>query len=208
MRFPKIPIMGRFFDLIDKLGMNEKLLPVDMKHENNIFHFNGVRLKRKDIRPPSDGVDQFRVGIGSVPDGYIAKNYLDQGYEKLYNDAIEPLRKLFVDHETFSDALKALMEKDHYSVRSYMTRELKYPPGVINWIETMEWRTGMFDSSLTETVLASLSFKDPKSERAGQKVEWKRIKSVSRFVDRKHHLSVINFCFFAVEVLRSSPIPW
>jgi len=37
----------------------------------------------------------------------------------------------------------------------------------------MEWRTGMFDASLTETVLADLSFADPRTAAMKKDVEWK-----------------------------------
>jgi hypothetical protein len=164
MRYPDIPIMARFFDLVRKrLKMGDKLLPVTMSHGRNVLHFNGVRVTKENVKPPFTGVDTFKVGISE-------RNLL-------YYNAIHPLREYFVS-DTFSNGLKKLLEKDEHSVRSYLALEKRYPAPVINWLETMEWRTGTFDASLMETVIASLSFRDPKSEKEGKQVDWLRLKLV------------------------------
>ena len=51
-----------------------------------------------------------------------------------------------------------LKELEDHSVTSYLLLVKKIPYPVVKWWETMESRTGLFDQSLVETVLASLVF--------------------------------------------------
>jgi len=167
MRFPDIPLMSRTFDLVRKtLKIDHTLIPVIMSNDNNILHFNGRRISRKEYEKGGAGIDAFGIGLNDpMKDGYIPEKYLRQGHGVLYEQALKPLRQYFVD-EPFPQAFKKLMEHDKYSVRDYMSM-IGYPNAVIRWIETMEWRTGMFDASLTETVLASIAFDDPLTRSKG-----------------------------------------
>lgn len=174
MRYPDIPFMSRTFDLVrHKLKIEKKLIPVIMSNDNTILHFNGHRITKGQYKKGGQGIDVFGIGINdSTKDGYIPEKYLHQGHGVLYDKALQPLRQYFVD-EPFPEAFEKLMKHDMDSVRDYMSRELGYPNAVIRWIETMEWRTGMFDASLTETVLASISFDDPLTRSKGvENIKW------------------------------------
>ena len=176
MRYPDIPFMKRGFDLIhDKLRIGAKLIPVIMSNDNTFLHFNNHGITKSEynrIDKGSSVVDAFGIGTKQNKDGSIPEDYLREGHKKLYERALHPLRQYFVD-KPFPEAFKQLMKHDMYSVRDYMSLVLGYPNPVIRWIETMEWRTGMFDASLTETVLASLSFEDPLTQnKGGAGVQW------------------------------------
>ncbi|KAF5380291.1 hypothetical protein D9757_007919 [Collybiopsis confluens] len=169
MRFPNIFLMRRTFDLAQKkLGMgNDKFIKITMHCDNAIKHFNGIGVKQgiysQTDENGSESADTFKIGITAKnKDGYIPEKYLHEGTTKLYKETLEPLRDYFVNL-SFQDAFLKLMQHDNHSVRSYMQVAKGYPDSVIRWIEDMEWRTGGFDSSLTESVIASLSFDDPRS---------------------------------------------
>ncbi|KAE9402991.1 hypothetical protein BT96DRAFT_815577 [Gymnopus androsaceus JB14] len=170
MRFPDIFLMRRTFDLARKrLGMGaDKFIEVIMHSDQAIKHFNGISVLDGQYSKTDDNgktsADTFKIGKSEKnKDGYIPQEYLDQGASKLYNqDTLGPLRQYFVD-APFAEAFLKLMRLDKHSVRSYMRETMGYPDSVIRWIETMQWRTGGFDMSLTESVLASLSFEDPRS---------------------------------------------
>lgn len=169
MRFPDIDFMKRTFDLVrNRLKISNKLIPVIMGNPNTFYHFNGIRAKRSDYLNKDKATDTFKVGITSTnKDWDIPQEYIEKGHKKLYDEALSPLKDLFVTN-SFPDAFKELVNYDSYSVKSYMSVVMKYPQSVIRWIETMEWRTGMFDAGLTDTVLADLAFADPRKPNA----EW------------------------------------
>lgn len=162
--------MRRTFDLArNRLGMgNDKFIKVIMHSDKAIKHFNGISAIQGEYSKTDDNgktsADTFKIGKSAKnKDGYIPQEYLDEGTSKLYNkDTLGPLREYFVD-TPFTDAFLKLMRHDNHSVRSYMRDAMGYPDSVIRWIEAMEWRTGGFDMSLTESVIASLSFDDPRS---------------------------------------------
>jgi hypothetical protein len=174
MRYPDIPFMKRTFDLIrEKLKIENKLIPVIMSNDETILHFNGRRITKREYMEGGKSIDVFGFGGSDTSEnGYIPEKYLRQGHKVLYDRALQPLRQYFVA-EPFPEAFEKLMKHDMYSVRDYMSRVLGYPNAVIRWIETMEWRTGMFDASLTEIVLASISFDDPLSHSKGvDDIKW------------------------------------
>ncbi|KAG8835722.1 hypothetical protein FRC17_001513 [Serendipita sp. 399] len=175
MRYPDMFSQRRTFDLVrNKLKIGDSLKPVIMSNENCFLHFNGIRSTRKGYEQDrlSGRFDTFRVGKTEAnKDGYIPEEFLREGHKALYERAIGPLRQYFVD-SLFPDAFRQLMRHDGFSVREYLHQAMQYPHSVIRWIETMEWRTGMFDSSLTETVLASLAFDDPRSRNERKNVDW------------------------------------
>jgi len=177
MRYPDIDLMKRTFHLIrNKLHIDNKLTKVIMNHPKTFLHFNGIRTTKGEYqesdKPGLTCADTFRVGITATnKEGYIPEDFLRKGHKALYNQAMEPLRQLFVT-ETFTKAFEELIEFDMYSVRDYMTLKMEYPNSVVRWIETMEWRTGMFDAALTETVLADLAFDDPRNKNQGKETKW------------------------------------
>ncbi|KAF5380292.1 hypothetical protein D9757_007910 [Collybiopsis confluens] len=168
MRFPNIFLMRRTFDLAQKkLGMgSDKFIKIIMRCDNAIKHFNGIGVKQgiysQTDNNGSESANTFKIGkTAENMDGFIPKDFLHLGSTELYKQTFEPLRNYF--QESFTDGFMQLMQHDEHSVRSYMRSVMNYPDSVIRWIEDMEWRTGGFDSSLTESVIASLSFDDPRS---------------------------------------------
>ncbi|KIJ46262.1 hypothetical protein M422DRAFT_778531 [Sphaerobolus stellatus SS14] len=176
MRYPDIDFMKRTFKLVDGLNLRNKLLEVIMGNDNAFVHFNGIRATRKQYSanwaPGATPLDTFKVAkTASNPDGYIPEEYILKGHKKLYDDAIKPLKEPFAT-SSFQDAYKNLLEFDKYSVKSYLSIKMGYPDSVIRWIETMEWRTGMFDAGLLDTVLADLAFDDPRNRAQGKETKW------------------------------------
>ncbi|KAG5634273.1 hypothetical protein H0H81_002578 [Sphagnurus paluster] len=168
MRYPDTSFMQRTFDLArNRLGLQDKMLPYIRENENNFLHFNGISATKAQFKASDSGADIFKFSQskdGNVPDAYVAA-----GSDVFWNDILGDLRKLFVEN-TFEEAFKKLQEFDGYTVTSYLTLFKKVPFNVIKWYETMESRTGLFDASLTETVLASLVFMDPRLE--GKDIDW------------------------------------
>ncbi|SRR6266550_1276092 len=202
MRYPEIDMMKRTFDLIrNRLKIGDKLRPVIMSNPNTFLHFNGHRTTKSKYN--ATAMDTFKVGAtADNKDGYIREPYLSKGHKALYEEAIEPLLQLFVN-EPFRTAFEKLMEYDRYSVRDYMTTHLGYPNSVVRWIETMEWRTGWFDSSLTEIVLASLAFNDPRDKSEGKETAWYCFEFVLSFLAQLEYNP-----FLTAVALESWPTPF
>jgi len=160
MRYPDTSFMKRTFDLArNRLGLADKVLPYIRDNDNTFRSYNGHSVtKAKENSTPSKD-DIFMVSesnAGHVPDKYVA-----EGSGVFWDNILDELRQLFVKFP-FDEAFKKLKEFDGHSVTSYLIFEKKLPYEVIKWYETMESRTGLFDASLTETVLASLVFKNPR----------------------------------------------
>ena len=165
MRYPDTPAMTRTFELArNRLKLDGKMKDYTLKSENAFLHYNGIRTTITQYATNFASNDFFKVA--DTPDnkeGYVPKSYFDIGYDALYKRAIDPFRQYFVE-KSFEEAFKKLLEYDEHSVRSYMITVLKYPNSVVRWIETMQWHTGILDAGLSETVLESLAFDDPRVE--------------------------------------------
>lgn len=168
MRYPDTTFMKRTFDLArNRLGLTAKMLPYIRANENAFLSYNGISVtKKKNAEtPPAD--DIFRVSVQN--DGNVPNEFVKEGTGAFWTEALGPLRDLFVKYP-FPEAFKRLKELDRHSVMSYLTFEKNYPYHVIKWFETMESRTGLNDEALSETVLASLVFNDPRF--ADKKIDW------------------------------------
>ncbi|KAG5638419.1 hypothetical protein H0H81_012750 [Sphagnurus paluster] len=168
MRFPETFLMQRTIDLIgNRLGLSKKILKYIRSNDNAFLHYNGITVTQQYKKANEREVDIF--GAGKAQNGHVPDSFIAAGSGSFWTDIIGDLRQLFVDHP-FDFAFQKLLELDEYTVTTYMTTVKKIPYAVVKWYETMEARTGFFDNSLTETVLASLAFMDP---RAGKKeVNW------------------------------------
>lgn len=170
MRYPDTTFMKRTFDLARKrLQLGVKVIPYlrSPTPENSFLCYNNISVRKTQSSSAKPSDDIFRVSVDNKGD--VPKEYVDKGTGVLWSEALGPLRQLFVDLP-FPEAFKKLMENDMHSVSSYLALEKKYPYHVIKWFETMESRTGLFDQALTETVLASLVFNDPRA--AGKTSDW------------------------------------
>lgn len=165
MRYPDTLFMKRTFDLArNRLGLADRMLPYIPANDNTFLHFNGIRMPLGRV---DDKFDVFKVSEsngGVVPDEYVA-----EGFEAFRYKILGELRQLFVNYP-FDAAFEKLMEFDGHTVTSYLTFVKKLPYSVIKWYETMDSRTGLFDASLIETVLMSLTSMDPHLE--GKDVDW------------------------------------
>ena len=94
-------------------------------------------------------------------------NFKD-GPNVFWDQILGDLRQYFVDY-AFPVAFEKLKKWEDHSVTSYLLLEKKVPYPIVKWRETMNSRTGLFDQSLVETVLASLVFMGPNSM---DQVEW------------------------------------
>ncbi|KAG5650548.1 hypothetical protein H0H81_011863 [Sphagnurus paluster] len=168
MRYPDTSFMQRTFDLArNRLGLQDKMLPYIRGNDNAFMHFNGISMTKAQVKSTANSADLFKFSQsndGNVPDSYVAA-----GSDVFWNKILGNLRQLFVDHP-FDVAFKKLQELDKHTVTSYLSFVEGIPYDVIKWYETMESRTGLFDASLTETVLASLVFNDPRFE--GKEIDW------------------------------------
>jgi hypothetical protein len=158
MRYPETTFMTRTFELAKKrLGLT--MLPYLRANDNAFLSYNGVSItkaenKQKDLVKE----DIFKVSVNN--DGYVPEDYFKQGTGVFWNQILGDLRQNFVDLP-FPEAFDKLKQLEDHSVTSYLLLVKKIPYPVVKWWETMESRTGLFDMSLVETVLASLVFMDP-----------------------------------------------
>lgn len=161
MRYPDTTFMTRTFDLAKKrLGI--KMLPylrsnpeaVNAFLSYNLISITKAENKKHDLVKD----DVFKVSVAN--DGYVPDDYFKAGSGVFWSQMLGELRQYFVDNP-FPVAFEKLKKLEDHSVTSYLLLEKKIPYPVIKWWETMESRTGLFDLSLVETVLASLVFMDP-----------------------------------------------
>ncbi|RDB23899.1 hypothetical protein Hypma_008897 [Hypsizygus marmoreus] len=169
MRYPDTSFMQRTFDLArNRLGLKDQMLSYIRGNDNAFLCYNGIAVTKATFATESkQGADTFKASQsndGTVPDEYVAKG---SGY--FWDVILDELRQLFVDNP-FDVAFKKLQDLDGHTVTSYLTFVKQIPYEVIKWYETMESRTGLFDQSLTETVLASLVFNDPRFK--GKDIDW------------------------------------
>lgn len=159
MRFPETAFMTRTFELAKKrLGI--KMLPYIRANDNAFLSFNNISITKAENKQ-NDLVkdDTFKASVAN--DGYVPEDYFKQGTGVFWDQTLGELRQYFVDYP-FPVAFKKLKKFEDHSVTSYLLLEKKIPYPVVKWWETMESRTGLFDLSLVETVLASLVFMGPK----------------------------------------------
>lgn len=161
MRYPNIQFMDRVFDLFKRLNITEenKLLTEYKLSAANTFEFyNGVRVNAAD---PTQG-DVFQVSVskgGNVPDSFVA-----YGVDNVANDVYKPFAEKFTN-DTFENAWNFLTAHDAYSTRGYMldkcylaTTGEKYTPQVVEWLETFETGTGLYNLAFVESTMDALDF--------------------------------------------------
>lgn len=162
MRYPKTTFMKRTFDLVqNRLKMPQAFIPYIRHNDEEFLCYNDITVTRAVDKKTPKSNDVFKVSQengGNVPKEYVAK-----GSSAMWNEGLKEFRDNF-KNLPFMEAYKKLMEYDGYSVSGYLQQVKKYPIDVINWFESAESRTGMNDEGLTETVLGSLVFNDPKFE--------------------------------------------
>jgi hypothetical protein len=89
-----------------------------------------------------------------IPEEYLNKRHINLrgetvfGVEACTSAAYDQFRKDLMDD--WEIGWKKLMEYDWASTRSYLTQEAKYPPSVVQWMETRTNGTASFDKAFSE----------------------------------------------------------
>ncbi|KAA1477068.1 hypothetical protein DENSPDRAFT_786135 [Dentipellis sp. KUC8613] len=175
MRYPRIPFMDRVFDLFERVGINDLLVPYHLGGENNLLYLNSrAPIRKSDVEPDKDVFQVSESNGGGVPDAFALP-----GPDHWINQTYEPFRRLFGElydspvedrFRKFRIAWDALTRQDHHSTRSYMRsgKDGKpedalppFPESVAHWLETFEASTGNFNLAFVESVLDSLDFDWP-----------------------------------------------
>lgn len=169
MRFPDIPFMKPVFDLIRDpkspiAGAKLKLNDYIKDNDNNLNFYNEVLKTDAELAADSSNVDPFDTGF--KPRGTTSA---------LTTQAIGDFKTRL--KEDFATGWDYLMKHDRYSTRSWMTfgDGTKYtdrvsynapPPKLqfcdikqeINYLETFNTATNLYDQAVSESVMDSLDF--------------------------------------------------
>ncbi|KAJ6577172.1 hypothetical protein B0H19DRAFT_1207739 [Mycena capillaripes] len=158
MRYPNISFMERVFDLFERLDMFKDNLLIEYKYsaKNTFDLFNGVRHNSADST--AQGEDIFDVSEkrgGTVPDEFVA-----QGVDNVASEIFEKYSKAFRELP-FAEAWKLLTLEDHYSTRGYLLGNKGYPEPVVEWLETFETATGLYNDAFVESTMDAMDFGSP-----------------------------------------------
>lgn len=157
MRFPQIPIMDRTFKLFDSLGVPQIPYYYDYGSVQTPSRYNDL-ISIKGETPPEDN-DIYKVSTkngGSVPDATIQK-----GVDAILEEAFGPFKKAL--KEDWETGFQKLQQQDKYSTRQYLREKMGYDYFSIQWMETMNTSSGLFDQAFSESVIDSFDFDAPTS---------------------------------------------
>jgi len=150
MRIPKTKFHISVERLVNELNQYHqaglKVIPYTLTYPGNLIFVNGIRSNDNNKQTAK------ALGFTNVPEPYADKT----GPELLY-EAI----RTFVDilQEDFEKGWELLLEYDHCSFRSYLLNIERWPPSVIEFVETMCSQTNQFILSFPEMVMQSMDFK-------------------------------------------------
>ncbi|KAL2669809.1 hypothetical protein Neosp_015254 [[Neocosmospora] mangrovei] len=205
MRFPKIPIMDRTFDLFCRTKVPLRDYYLDGGDQCPKL-FND-RLFAK-------GIDPYHVSKANG--GHVPNDEIDKD---IAGDAFKPYKNALKDD--FDKGWEKLMKVDGFSTREYLRvgghdgKEKKYDYFTIQWAETQNTSTNLFDQAFSESVMDSFDFDypatkkeiDPKTNKEVEveiPVEWKCIeggstllieamrKMISQRVQTKKRVEAVN----------------
>jgi len=150
MRFPDIPFMKPVFDLILRnpkspiAGMLD-VIPYVLDNDQNLNFYNGI-IKTDAEVAASASLDPFDTGV-NPPD--TVSNMVKAAIGD-FKDRLE---------KEFDEGWEYLMTFDEYSTRDYMAFvNPKYPDNWINYMETFDSASNLYDEALAESVMDSLDF--------------------------------------------------
>ncbi|KAI1446140.1 hypothetical protein F5Y02DRAFT_91130 [Annulohypoxylon stygium] len=153
MRFPKIPIMKRTFDLFELTKM--PLIPYYLSDPKTLDLFN-------DHFSDESTSDPYHVSIkngGSVHDDVV------DNVNKIIDGVFGPYKKKLAAN--FDEGFDELMKVDDYSTREFLKRggpdgeQIHYDFFSIQWMETVNTSTNLFDQAFSESVIDSFDFDYP-----------------------------------------------
>lgn len=177
MRFPTIPFMQRVFDLFKKFNFDTDgtLIKYILSNPDNtdLRYYNDIVYTTGDLATTTDD-DPFETGVDA--------EYMKQKYSYWIEQKLGPFKdKLRAD---FDDGWDYLKQFDMYSTRAYMSLvDPKYPTQVVDYLETFDSATTLYDCALMESVMDSLDFDYGKDDQ-GDDIEWYSLQYVSDFVSR------------------------
>ena len=174
MRFPDIPFMKRVWDLFDVLKIQNLIVDYNLSATNNLMYFNTVKPPFNPSNPSPGATDYFRVSVangGTVPNDFAAKSvdywtgqvydYYKKAFAKLDDPDLSDKER----RKVFRAAWANLVNQDHHTTRSAMRQGLNgvrpYPNPVVEWLETFDSATGLYDRAFVESVMVSLRIQSP-----------------------------------------------
>ncbi|KAF3930142.1 hypothetical protein ABW19_dt0208437 [Dactylella cylindrospora] len=149
MRYPKIPSMDRTFDLFRRTEV--PLIPYYLTGPKTPSLFND--------RFFVEGPDPYHVSVrngGSVP------NHVVDNVDNILEEAFGPYKKAL--GENFDKGFDKLMTADDFSTREFLKRggpdgsQPHYNFFAIQWMETQDTSTNLFDQAFSESVIDSFDF--------------------------------------------------
>ncbi|KAI0894616.1 FAD/NAD(P)-binding domain-containing protein [Annulohypoxylon nitens] len=156
MRFPEIPIMKRTFDLFKLTDM--PLIPYYLNGPRTLDLFN-------DHFSDESSSDPYHV---SITNGGSVKDDVVDNVGEIINGVFGPYKeKLAEDFDTGFDELKKV---DDCSTREFLKRggpngqQTQYDFFSIQWMETLNTSTNLFDQAFSESVMDSFDFDYPESD--------------------------------------------
>ncbi|KAL7620469.1 hypothetical protein AAE478_009464 [Parahypoxylon ruwenzoriense] len=160
MRYPDIPTMGRTFDLFKRTKM--PLIPYYLDGGPNCPNLFNDRLFA------AGTADPYNVGVRNG--GSVADDVVDNVDEKL-EGAFGPYKRELA--RDFDAGFAKLMAADDFSTREFLKRggpdgsQPRYDFFSVQWMETQNTSSGLFDQAFSESVMDSFDFDNPEGD-----VEW------------------------------------
>ncbi|KAH9927100.1 uncharacterized protein BXZ73DRAFT_48983 [Epithele typhae] len=186
MRYPNIPFMKRVFDLFERrLGMSEDDLLIEYKYsaDNTFERYNDILYNTSD--PAIEDIFQ----VSKIHGGAVPWDWVVQGVDNVANNVFREYAEKF-QTEDFTTAWAYLSQQDPYSTRGYLLSR-QYPESVVEWLETFETATGLYNNAFVESAMDSMDFGSSSASQNGRprgeqlSYEWYCIDGGSdRFIDR------------------------
>jgi hypothetical protein len=159
MRFPQIPIMDRTFDLFKRTKV--PVIPYYLDSSTGALNCPSLYNDRLLVPKPGQW-DPYDVAVsngGSVPDVVVkaGTTILDQEF-RVYKDLMQ---------KDFEAGFQLLMTQDAFSTREYLKtggddgKCTKYDFFSVQWMETLDTSSGLFDQAFSESVIDSFDFDNP-----------------------------------------------
>lgn len=159
MRFPGIPIMDRTFDLFKRTGV--PVIPYYLDSSTGAVKCPSLYNDRLFVPMPGQW-DPYHVAVsngGSIPDNVVkaGTTILDTAFKE-YKDLMQ---------KDFEAGFKLLLTQDAFSTREYLKTggangsATKYDFFSVQWMETLDTSSGLFDQAFSESVIDSFDFDNP-----------------------------------------------
>ncbi|KAJ5622963.1 hypothetical protein N7490_011568 [Penicillium lividum] len=168
MRFPDIPIMDRTFRLFKALGFEKgvDLLDYHLEGENCPQRFNDITY----VAPKEGSVEKDPFHFGIAKKGLVPNSTINDGAGEILADAFDYYK--YELKKDFEKGFKKLMRRDHLTTREYLRQVMNFDFYSIQYFETTNSATGLYDQAFTESVMDSFDFDYPiKSDTSKESLE-------------------------------------